>query len=1035
LDLQSGYWQVPVEAASREFTAFITADGLYEFLVMPFGLVNAPGTFQRLMNNCLGSMVYRQVLVYLDDIMVYSMSYEDHLTHLDEVFGRLSQANLTVKLTKCKLAQVQTVYLGYEVSSQGLEPEKSKLQAISAMEPPKNVKQVRQFLGVVGYYRRFIKDFAKKAEVLNELLAKEKRFEWTPACQQAFDLLRQALITQPVLAHPRFDRPFVVTTDASNYAVSGILEQMDDSGRHHPIAYASRRMQPAEQRYSTTERECLAVVFAIQKFKVYLDQRFELVTDHKALKWLLHSQDATSDRLERWRLKLQRYTFEVTHRAGASLTHADGLSRLEIKDVPASAVIAAIERRHTRSKTREEAGLSKAIPRYHGMLKPTKKNLVSYEVRHERDATDRVEIPIQEEHKSDTVRSVIGNGRDDYEEDLMDERYRHVTAVVPSYKSQLHEKIAEESRAYPPFREIIDYLMTGALPTSRHAQKKLLSASDHFVMVDYVLHRILPEQPSSPFGSRLRIVVPPTMRQGLLHEFHDKPVTGGHLGFEKTLGKIATRFWWSGMSRDVLHHIQSCELCARRKVSRMADTTPQSLPLPRRPFELVSVDMTGPLPTTKSGNKYILVLSDHLTKWVEAFALPEMTSDLIAKTLIENVFNRFGFPEYLLSDRGSVFLSALIVEINNYLRIKMKLTSGYNPQCNGAVERFNRTMKDMLAMYTHDRQDDWDVYLNWVLCAYRAAPHKESKISPHQALFGFDIQLPIDTLLPNAAPSGSSTDYFPEFLEGMRVMHEWSYDNLERSRQRNILHRVESTNTSPYCFKVGDSVWVRSQVTRPGVSAKLSMTWEGPYTVVKVISPSVYQVQDSSGISFVRNLRQLKPNVSRVAEEVPTPIRFSEPVSTVVQGASVTTSTMLSDSSVPVLVPPGLNKRVIRRRRAYKKRGTAFSQISEPVLTIASIYCDYPILDDATELSTKFQEDRLSFGEDITTLSWFDFMESPYFLSIGDKNLIGSIIQLWNIAWPELTFPICVTLGLFHVEDDMRIGGGELLANASCKPD
>ena len=270
LDLKSGYWQVEVDSSSREKTAFTTSDGLYEFKVMPFGLCNAPATFQRLMNRVLCDVNWVECLVYIDDTVVIGRTFEQHLSNLGTVLSRLRQAGLKLQPAKCKLCQKEVRFLGHVISENGIATDPEKTAVIATWPVPESKKNIKQFLGLANYYRRFIKDFGTTAKPLQRLLEKNIAFEWTQQCQGAFDHLRKCLMTTPILAFPDHSRHFMLDTDASDTGIGAILSQVQDDGGEAVIAYASRSLSRQEQRYCVTRRELLAVVEFIHHFRQYL---------------------------------------------------------------------------------------------------------------------------------------------------------------------------------------------------------------------------------------------------------------------------------------------------------------------------------------------------------------------------------------------------------------------------------------------------------------------------------------------------------------------------------------------------------------------------------------------------------------------------------------------------------------------------------------------------------------------------------------------------------------------------------------------
>lgn len=328
LDIKSAYWQVPIEEKSREKTAFtVPGRGLFHFKRMPFGLHNAPATWQRLIDNVLGPELEPYTFVYLDDIIISTSTFAHHLEILNKVFSRLYEAGLTLNKEKCHFCKNELKYLGYIVDKFGLHVDPEKVEAIMSFPQPKTVKQVRRFIGLASWYRRFVPHFSTKIAPITSLLKKNKKFIWTEEQSEAFDVIKKDLANAPLLNCPDFERPFILQTDASTVGLGAILSQINPDGSENVIAYASRTLTKAEQKYSTTELECLAVVWAVSKYRPYVEgSHFKVLTDHSALKWLQNLKDPMG-RLARWALKLQGYDYSIEHRSGKSNIPADALSR------------------------------------------------------------------------------------------------------------------------------------------------------------------------------------------------------------------------------------------------------------------------------------------------------------------------------------------------------------------------------------------------------------------------------------------------------------------------------------------------------------------------------------------------------------------------------------------------------------------------------------------------------------------------------------------------------------------------------------
>lgn len=330
LDLASGYWQIRMDKSSKEKTAFTTHVGLYEFEVMPFGLCNAPATFQRLMETILHGVIGKACLVYLDDIIVLGKTVDEQLQNLAIVWGRLRQSGLRLKPSKCNLLQEEVEYLGYCVSATGVSTSPKKVTAVQNYPVPSDVKSLRSFLGLVSYYQRFVPNFAIVANPLFALTRKDAPYEWSEACQNAFQRLKDTLASSSVLAFPDFSKEFLLETDASKEGLGAVLSQSQPDGNIRPIAFASRTLQVHEKNYGSTEMEGLAVVWALKHFRQYLyGHRCQVFTDHEALKALLNTPHP-SGKLARWGLVIQEMDLVINYRPGKKNGKADALSRYPI---------------------------------------------------------------------------------------------------------------------------------------------------------------------------------------------------------------------------------------------------------------------------------------------------------------------------------------------------------------------------------------------------------------------------------------------------------------------------------------------------------------------------------------------------------------------------------------------------------------------------------------------------------------------------------------------------------------------------------
>ncbi|UYV63592.1 K02A2.6-like, partial [Cordylochernes scorpioides] len=333
LDVAWGYWQIEMDPQSIQKTAFVTNDGHYEFLVIPFGLKNAASTFQRIIQHILGELLWKGTCSFQDDILVYTKTWQEHIELLSKVFDKLRQYNMKLKLSKCIFGRTEVKYLGHIISHNQLKPDPGKVKSIQDFPRPDTVKKVRQFMGLANYYRKFVKDFSKISFPLVRLTRKNQPFIWNEEVEESFAKLKMALSTKPVLAIYNPDYPSKVYTDASKYGIGAIQTQIGPDNEEHVIAYYSKTLQPHQENYSAYEMECLAVIQATDHFHVYIEnQPFEIITDHAALQWLF-TMKKPKPKYFRWILSLSSKSCNIVHRSGKQQTHVDALSRLPVVNI------------------------------------------------------------------------------------------------------------------------------------------------------------------------------------------------------------------------------------------------------------------------------------------------------------------------------------------------------------------------------------------------------------------------------------------------------------------------------------------------------------------------------------------------------------------------------------------------------------------------------------------------------------------------------------------------------------------------------
>ena len=806
LDLASGYWQVELDPEDRQKTAFtFHGKGLFQFKVMCFGLTNAPATFERLMETVLKGLLWKICVVYMDDVICYSPEFQSAYDNLKVVFMRLRNAGLRLKPKKCSLFRRSTSFLGHVVSKDGITPDPEKIDAVKSWPVPRNLSDVQSFLGFASYYRKFVPNFSKIAHPLIELTKKGKKFEFTPVCKKAFDELRVHVTTPPVLGYPLPEVQFILDTDASSFGLGAILSQVQD-GQERVIAYASKALSKSQKRYCTTYRELLALVLFVKHFRHYLwGRHFIIRTDHAALTWLLSFHEPEG-MLARWISVLNTYDFEVVHRKGSNHGNADGLSR-----------------RKCTSSDCSDCAIDKVA-----------------------DVSSSTNIPT---HQVASFRSEVHdavNWMDIWRRD----RIRQWQTDDNAVNNILYLKSVSQ---HPP----TNFENLSGAP----ALRSYLRQWDLLEVEDGILYRRWFDDTSD--GWSLVIVAPDQLRREIFHHLHELR-TGGHLGITRTTKELRRRFYWPGLQNDVRTWCRWCITCAKRKPSHGRHRATLKQEAATAPMERIAIDILGPLPKTISGNEYVMVACDYFTKWVECYALPDQQAYTVADALVTNFFSRFGVPYILHTDQGRDFESHLFHHICELLGVQKTRTSPYRPQSDGLVERFNRTLQQMLASYVNENRNDWDDHLPYMCMAYRSTVHESTKFSPNRLMLGREVNLPLDIMI-GAPPSSGVSPCYVQYVEWVKhamkksfiAAHEHSRKAAERQK-RNYDKSVLPNDD----FQVHDWVWY---FYPPKARQKLGQGWTGPFLITEKLSNVLFRIQASEfgpvKVVHTDNLRRYEADV------------------------------------------------------------------------------------------------------------------------------------------------------------------------------
>ena len=644
MDLQHGYWQIPLRKEDWQKTAFSTHMGLFEFTKTPMGVSNAPATFQRIMESVLNGLDVNIAVIYIDDIVVPGRSFQETLERLTMVLTRLEKAGLKLKTKKCHLFQDNIEFLGHRVCKDGIRAVAAKVKDIVDWAVPHDLKGLRGFLGMAGYYRRMIKNFATIAAPLNGLLKKGVRFEWTNKCQEAFQLLKDALVSDQVMAYPQKGGRYILDSDACDLGAGAVLSQVQ-GGVERVIAYWSKGWSPSQRNYSTTRKEMLACLLSMEAFRYYLLglEDFTLRTDHACLRWL-NNHKADEPMVNRWLQRFSAFNFSVVHRAGTKHGNADSLSRIPCKSC-------GLDRHEGKPCLPQEAAERKRVAVAVAAAAAESAMQKAKLRKRRRKANKASHLPIPDGNNFIWTPLIIAQHQ---KED--------------KFLSVVREWVAAGGNR-PDWVDV-----------SPHAAelKYWWTRYDGLRVSEEGCLQLIWRGRSGE--TKFKTIIPKSLQLVLLRQWHDS-LQGGHLGANKTWGRARTSgYVWYDMRTTVRMYVRSCLVCAARRTGgeRKQHELVQ-FPVGGR-FELVGMDLVGPLPLSSRNNRYLLTITDYWTRWCDAIPIPNKESRTVAHAFMTRWVAQHGAPMSILTDQGKEFNSKLFADCCNLMDTWKMRTTPFHPR-------------------------------------------------------------------------------------------------------------------------------------------------------------------------------------------------------------------------------------------------------------------------------------------------------------------------------------------------------------------
>ena len=792
IDIIAAFNNIRMKEGMEYLTAFRCRFGLYESLVMPFGLTGAPGTFQRYMNDVLREYLDIFCNVYLDDILIYSKTRNEHTRHLRLILDCLRKAGLHAKISKCEFYKDEVKYLGFLIGYKGIRMDPDKIKTIVEWKTPKTVTDVRSFTGFAGFYRKWIENFSGILSPITALEKKGTPFLWTDKCEEAFQRIKAEFVKQPILLAFDWGLETIVECDSSDFVVGGILSQKHADGLH-PVAYFSKKHTPTECNYEIYDKELMAIVRCLEEWQPELEgstEPFTIITDHRNLEYFMTTKQLNR-RQARWSEFLSRFRFKIQYRPGKQGIKPDSLTRRS-QDLPEEGD----ERLQHQSQTVIKREMLQDFPEEY--LNQLQNQELLVKATSTWDRRVRFVLPDSDESATDSD-----------------------TPALPEWmKTSL--RLAYEEDPIPS--SVLEALDRG---DRRH---KDLTLSECARRGDLLYYR-----------ERLYIPDNDDLKAQILSECHESPIAG-HPGRTKTYELLARTFYWPNMFDYVQQWCKNCEICQRITPSRSGHHgVLRQLAVPQRAWKDISMDFITGLPESTNGHNAILVVVDRLTKFRHFIpCYGTCSAEDTARLFRDHVWRLHGLPETIVSDRGTQFVNDFWKYLNEKLSTRALLSTAYHPETDGQTERMNAVLEQYLRAYVAYLQDDWVEWLASAEFAGNALVSETTNMSPFFANYGFAPRMGFEPLPAAQTPAARDAE---QFTNAMEKIHEHCRLEMISAQARYEKQSNRYRHPAPR-YQIGDRVWLDArniQTLRP--QKKLDWKNLGPFPVKKIISPYACELE------------------------------------------------------------------------------------------------------------------------------------------------------------------------------------------------
>ena len=851
-DIIHAFNRIRMKEGQEWLTAFNTRYGQFEYLVMSFGLCNAPGMVQNYINEAVRDFLDQFCTAYMDDILVYSNSEEEHTDHVLKVLRRLRERRLQLDIDKCEFNTKQVKYLGLIITTDGIKMDPDKLACIRDWQTPTSVKDVQQFVGFCGFYRHFIKDFSRHVRPLNELTEGEsylsrtgkrkvryKPFIWTTECQHAFDGLKDAFETAPILAHFDPNKETWVETDASDFVTAGVLSQMHD-GVLRPVAFFSKKMNPAQCNYMIYDKELLAIIRAFETWRpevasVDPSNPVKVYTDHRNLEYFMSTKQLTR-RQARWAEFLSEFNFKIMYRPGKQGQKPDYLTRRS-QDLPNG---------FDDDRAKEQF---QTLLQDHRLDDNVKKALFTMWNTNEITPTDNTAVNhtsedhLDEREEASDISSVFSDAPshlttpEGFDEPTKETSPPTLSPDDENESLPLDELIAE---AYEQDKVVQD-IMVAKERGERKLPLHIMAQGIKLAMGDLTVqdHRLwYCDRLYVPDNSRLRLRI---------LELHHRERSAGHPGAKAMYRLLIRNYYWPRMKQDSDRYASNCTTCRRAKArSARKQGLLRPLPIPQHKWVDLSMDFIEDLPPCRRNNRtyrHTLVIVDRLTKGRVLEPTRTKSVDELVEVMHRRIFCVYGLPRSIVSDRGTSFVSRFWQRYCQRYNVKIKLSTAHHPETDGQTEIANKMLKNFLRSVINYAQNDW---LDWIPDAeFTANNHvnESTGMTPFFADHGYHPRTGAEPPRPEDSTRNPAIEAADQLVRRTEAIRQRLQDEIAWAQEEYERHSNRHRSPHPE-YRVGDRVYVDARhfaAERPSVS--LGFKYAGPWPIIRIIDNKAYELQ------------------------------------------------------------------------------------------------------------------------------------------------------------------------------------------------